>query len=279
MCDQLSSVGIDFSHTRLTHTFMSSLAYAAAHPHPYVPQSPWNPLSWFFLPAARRWALETVNANFDPKEKRDASDCTRSHPPDEKKEKAWERARAWGLGQLRYPTSKLQLAAGILVRQPGLFMRPDEATSFNSLTNDPLSYTNERIHSCVRIRLACQGLGMDDNEAWKCESLTRDKKGRPLWKLEHKSGFTKAQMDSLSQFVPSELLEVGTYPADVIYSTEEGDGQWRWVYVGSAKPFATVLPEEPLVGYWEKYLLALTTGHADVWRWAEKNPPAFLIKE
>jgi hypothetical protein len=31
------------------------------------------------------------------------------------------------------------------------------------------------------------------------------------------------------------------------------------------------LPEEPLVGYWERYLLGLMVGEADVWRYAQKG--------
>lgn len=36
-----------------------------------------------------------------------------------------------------------------------------------------LEDTNERIHPSVRVRLACEGLGLNDSDVWNCPSLLR----------------------------------------------------------------------------------------------------------
>ncbi len=283
MCDQLSTVGVEFSLKRLTHIFTSSLAYSFAHPYPYVPQSSWNPLSWLRAPLAKRWGVPAVCQHIDADQRHDWKDCDGAHRSSPSgthgsKEALWKKARPWGLGQLRYPTSKVQLAAGTAVRHPGLFKRADETAWFNSLTDEPLLNTNERIHSSVRVRLACEGLSLDDAGVWKCEALTQGSYGRPLWKLEHRSGLDRQEATALREFVPNESKTwAREYAKGDLYNTREGDGQWRWVHVGDGQPHAAVLPEEPLVGYWEKLLLALTAGEADVWRWAEENPPSSVL--
>jgi len=172
--------------------------------------------------------------------------------------------------------------AGKTVRRPGLFMRVDEGT--NEDTDEPLLRTNETIHSSVRVRLACGGLGLDDKDVWTCDSLLRDDKGRqPLWRLEKGSALSPAELNRMRHFVPREItLPSGEYPKAWMYDVQEGDSAWRWVYEGKVKgghlgaegrvPSAAVLPEEPLCGYWERYLLGMLSGEADVWRFAQRVP-------
>ena len=96
--------------------------------------------------------------------------------------------------------------------------------------------------------------------------------------------------------MPRELRILGqrVYPTEGrLYDVKMEEMGWRWVYVGDEKSVQTgtgsgrimfergvrfpdrkVLPEEPLVGYWERYLLGMLSGGSvkgggrDVWRWA-----------
>jgi hypothetical protein len=151
----------------------------------------------------------------------------------------------------------------------------------NEDTDEPLLNTNERIHSCVRVRLACKGMSLDDRHVWDCEPLLKGANGGRLWKLEHRPGFEGPEAEALKSFRPRELdLSESEYPEEYLYPLQEGDSQWRWVFAGTAQngvPQATMLPEEPMVGYWERYLLSLTVGKTDVWRWAENNPPSVAM--
>ncbi|UQC75639.1 peptidoglycan binding domain-containing protein [Colletotrichum lupini] len=181
-------------------------------------------------------------------------------------------------GQIRYPTSRLQTWSGTTIRHPGTFMRTDPET--NQDTDQPLLNTNERIHSSVRVRLACQGLAMDDDGVWDCKALATADDGSGLWKLERGSGLNASEADSVKDGKTRKLdLDA---EGDVLkpYPVQKEDSQWKWVLASkhpNAFPLAGVLPEEPLTGYWERKLLALTAGNPDVWRWAEENPPFGLI--
>ncbi|KAK3374642.1 hypothetical protein B0H63DRAFT_437430 [Podospora didyma] len=303
MCDQLSTLGVEFNATRMGNMFRDSLHFSATHPFPFAPR---NRLTNVLIPktvsnlfrrrpssssssssggnerstSPRRWAVDHI---FRPPPskislKRDGAECSGrdTHP-----EHPTDCARAWGLGMLRSPTSAVQTLAGKTVRRPGLFMRVDEDT--NEDTSEPLLNTAETIHSSARVRLACQGLGLDDKDVWACDALLKgdEKKGggKPLWRLERKAG-GGGLGSGVKRFQPRELsMPGGEYPESVLYPVKEDDNAWEWVYAGSPPaaaagvPQATVLSEEPLVGYWERYLLALLAGEADVWRFAQLWKP------
>jgi hypothetical protein len=68
------------------------------------------------------------------------------------------------------------------------------------------------------------------------------------------------------------------YPPEAMYPIGAEDHKWKWVWGGSVEgegvgrvPQALELPEEPLVGYWERVLLGLTAGEVDVWKFAQKE--------
>lgn len=285
MCDQLSTVGVEFNLDRMKETFTTNLCYSAAHPYPFVPQPFWKKGN--LRPDSKPWATRPICRGIHRGQKADEADCPgtstgrHKHPPGPPKgriEHLWDIARPWALGQTRYPTSRIQTLAGTTVRHPGLFKRVDQQT--NQDTDRSLVNTNERIHSSVRIRLACRGLGMDDRDEWECEALTRAPDGGPLWKLENRSGLGKEEALDLRSFRPNELRYRGSeYADEVLYRLAEGDGEWRWVFRGGDKyrPYDLILPEEPVVGYWERLLLELTAGRVDVWRWAEENPPTWVM--
>ncbi|KAL8320947.1 hypothetical protein RB597_007290 [Gaeumannomyces tritici] len=268
MCDQLSTIGVEFNLTRMTQVLEGS--------------------------APKPWAKDPVFASQKPLPKRDTGDCndeckTRKHvkpdDPEVKRQAALAVARPWALGQTRYP-SRVQSAFGHSNRHPGLFTRTDPDS--NKPLNEPLVNTSERIHSSVRVRLACQGLAMDDAEVWKCEALVGadgekiqgNRIAQPLWRLERGDALDQTERQELESFRPSEL-GLDEYTPAQLYDVEEKDSLFRWAYAndGNIKnpgeanqlPQFKVLPEEPLVGFWERYLLKMTTGKQDVWRYAEQN--------
>ena len=265
MCDQLSSVGVEFSKKRMTDIFKEALGYGAVHPFPYVPKTfPAWFRSWFSSVPPKPWAHPDL-CEYSSHVKRDKAECTcKSTHPEADLNYTF---RPWGLGQVRAAPAGIQTWAGTAVRKPGHFMRQDPQK--NTATVYPLEYTNERIHSSVRVRLASQGLGNDDRGTWECDSM-KDEAGRPLWRLER-----GAAIDG------SELI-IGENEDD-IYAVKSGDNDWKWVFSGETKgegkqmlPQMNVLPEEPLNGYWERYLLQMSVGKNDVWRWAQEHPPRFM---
>lgn len=282
MCDQLSTIGVEFNLARMTEIFMDVLGYSAVHPFPAVAAaskiSSWTSFLWKKpsntpLP----WACDDICRH--PHLVRDAhdhnSECKHPHGTPEK---LWGTARPWGMGQIRVSTSKLTNLGGDTVRLPGLFMRTDSES--NTDTDQPLLNTSERIHSCVRVRLACAGLGVDDKEAWRCRGLFGSGRGQRVWRLQPGSALSPPAGDSLKAPRPRELDQ--GYPEDYLYPVAPRDAEWQWVYdkksnvagEGHARvPQVTALPEEPLTGYWERYLLNLTAGHPDVWRYALQHPP------
>ncbi|KAI8314169.1 peptidoglycan binding domain-containing protein [Colletotrichum sp. SAR11_240] len=232
----LSSVGVEFNPRRVEAIFNQGLRYSAGHTFSYVPQGSW--VLWLSAKKFLPWAKPEICAAKISSVKRDAAECIGkdSHPAGSE-EDLWKLARPC-----------------------------DEA----------LLNTNERILSSVRVRLACQGLALDDAEIWDCKPLTRAADGSALWKLERGSGLTSSELDQTKNFRPRES-DLGTGEFDgKLYPVGDRDGQWRWVLVDKrrgAVSLEKVLPEEPVTGYWERYPLALTAGKPDVWRWAEETPP------
>ena len=261
MCDQLATIGVEFEKEAMKAVFKKDLRYAAAHPFPHVPSGSSVP---------KPFASSSTFPAADAGRKRDVKDCDwKDHHPDGTPEELWATARPWALGQTRYPTSWLQKVMGIADRRPGLFMRVDPET--NEDTDEPLLNTNERVHSSVRVRLACGGLGLDDKEVWECKALTKDDRGKPLWKLE------RDVVGTFSKLGTADSSSAAAH--DDAYTLQKGDDQWIWTYSGNVKnesasdmavPQSSTLLEEPLVGYWERLLLSMTRGQVDVWRFAEK---------
>lgn len=289
MCDQLSTLGIEFNISRMESTILSDLRYSAAHPYPFAPVGssiiPRQISNLFKSGAPLPWGAKEVFRPSASPARRDSAECDRRdvHPPERltAKDLLERGARPWGLGQIRYPTS-VTVMAGKSVRRPGLFMRVDEDT--NEDTSEPLLNTNETIHSSVRVRLVCRGLSCDDKETWKCESL-RDENGKPLWVLERGSGFDEPRERKIREFVPRELIIApDEYRGDLMYPSTREDTAWRWKFVGNLKeernpdrqvPHSRIMAEEPMVGFWERYLLGMLVagGPQDVWRFGMGGLP------
>lgn len=298
MCDQLSTVGVEFNLSRMTSIFIDGLRFSAAHPFPYAPTPTSIPFIPHFIsdlwpshPAILPWASPPIfrpppGSHPSPLH-RDTSPCSGEdqHPSGSLSQLQSEFSpRPWSLGQTRYPTNMLLVLAGTAARTPGRTTRVKGDSNIAEDDGDqhPLLRTGERVHSSVRVRLACRGLGMDDGAVWRCEPLTEESHGGRLWVLERGSGFSAGEEGvPIAGFRPRELdLGDRAYPERYMYPMDEGDSHWRWVFEGTTRgvgeervPQTGVLPEEPMVGYWERYLLAMTAGQPDVWRWAQQNPP------
>ena len=226
--------------------------------------------------------------------RRDEEECTGTDvhpalPPNGDVRPLWQFARPWALGQIRSPTSVVQTWAGKTVRRPCLSVRVDEDT--NEDTAEPLLDTAETIHSSVRVRLACAGLGVDDKETWPCESLLgKHKDGKPLWRLEKglPAGYQPSQpppnrysKPKGQSYQPREVtIQSGEYPPDVMYPVTDDDCAWKWVWnrpvTGEGMtqvPQLREIAEEPMTGFWERYFLKLSAGDPDVWRFAFRGLP------
>lgn len=281
MCDQLASVGVEFDLDRATSLFLTGLRWSAAHPFPPVPSTAsreQHPIPWANEDLFPADLLSRGGAGASTRDHHD--DALHLAATSDDVETLWATARPWALGQTRAPASLLQRALGQCVRRPGLLRRVDEDT--NEATREPLQDTGEAIHSSVRVRLACGGLGLDDEATWTCRALTDggggggDDGGGRAWRLERRGevgGRDDAALASRGDEDPS--VRSG-------YSVQTTDGAWQWTYVGpvaeedgessdKTMPQTTVLPEEALVGPCEKLLLALTVGEKDVWRYAENR--------
>lgn len=294
ICDQLTFLGVEFSHRLLTDIFTSALRYSAAHPYPVVPSPSIFVPSWIWTAILKHqtpipWASSpTPCPQPQPSQHRDSIDCTgKDHHPDGPYQQLWTyHGRSWGLGQTRLPTNWLIRAAGTIVRRPGCFMRVDPDT--NTDTEEPLINTNERIHSSVRVRLACKGMDLDDKRAWPCASLLTDdsQHSTPLWRLERGGAIHPRELERGRAFWREEEEARNKDYDGARYETRRGDGEWRWTlqHDGVVKnnagkevrPATSLLPEEPLIGYWERHFLALTRGEADVWRLAEGSSAEVL---
>lgn len=354
MCDQLSTLGLEFNFTRLTNTFHETLRFSAAHPFPYAPgtsrpssllpalpkldslkrslskllrpgkrnpsssvvsnpstssppppppqkgdQLPWSSVPSLFTPPPTSSPKKKLTRDLEECTLRATGACPNPHTAPSTPPQALFRAgaRPWALGTIRAPTSALTTLAGKTVRRPGRVLRVDETT--NEDTAEPLVGTNERVHSCVRVRVVCGGLGLDDNAVWGCPALLARGEvdgpgGYGGWRLERGSalpGEEEEVVRRVREGGPREvrlngtvsgggILGGGEYPAEAMYPVGPEDHKWRWVFEGKVEgdggqgrvPQVAALPEEPLVGYWERYLLALMVGEAaDVWKYAQKG--------
>lgn len=170
--------------------------------------------------------------------------------------------RPWGLGSIQKSSSLLYSLAGTIIRSPGLYRQVSGKT--DAQVGPFLKDTNERIHSSVRIRMACQGLGLNDAGVWDNLALTKN------WKLVR----TKAQYDDPVPQHPSwepeeDRQECINHPAD------SRDGRWVWEYCGPEKSAPTtiaarVIVEEPL-GPYERHLLKMTGGNPNVYQYVHEK--------
>ncbi|KAM0562242.1 hypothetical protein ACHAPJ_002688 [Fusarium lateritium] len=167
--------------------------------------------------------------------------------------------RPWGLGAIKKAPGLLYKLSGQTIRTPGLY-RPTDPKSKRDGTRF-LQDTNERIHSTVRIRLACKGLSLNDAHVWDCSALLDN------WKLKR----TRDKYDDPVPFLPGWCPKGGH--DSIGHPSEWSKGRWVWEYVGSEKNAPSdkrqrVMVEEPL-GPYERFLLNLSAGTPNVYHFAD----------
>ena len=156
--------------------------------------------------------------------------------------------RPWALGEMQKDSSVLFRLSGESARTPGVYRQVDPKTKLDK--GKFLQETNESVHSSVRVRLACEGLGLNDRSVWRCEALAD-------WRLKRVT-----------------LVRDVTYEANGnLYRREEAEERWMWKYVGDeglapGDSSQRTMWEAPL-GYYEQYLLDRCGGRPNVYDWAE----------
>jgi hypothetical protein len=124
MMDQFASIGVAFQDEFIDQVFDQNVQYYENPPKTTITNA--------FSRREKQWAIREVYEKHKP-------------------------VRPFGLGQIYESETGIWLLAGKQCRTPGLYTRADPDTGM--LTDEPLTHTNERIHSCVRIRLDLEGLG------------------------------------------------------------------------------------------------------------------------
>ncbi|OAA67402.1 peptidoglycan binding domain containing protein [Cordyceps fumosorosea ARSEF 2679] len=172
--------------------------------------------------------------------------------------------RPWALGALQKPPSVVDWITGRTSRTPGQYRQADPRTG-DDRRGAFLRDTNERVHSSARVRLACRGLGLNDQGgvAWAAPTLTR------RWRLRRTTARYEDPVPRDPLWDPAEASasEVGRKP------NEEQGERWIWEYVGPEEEAPTekrqrIMVEEPL-GPYERFLLNQVGGKPNVYAFAE----------
>ncbi|KAK4650587.1 hypothetical protein QC762_708780 [Podospora pseudocomata] len=305
MMDQLASIGVEFDEAvimrlfdQLEHSYRDmaekdpKCTHAQKHPRPSRPlievEPP--PIESNNLPEWVRFRLRSLSTATDTGKKIIGEKhwaikpiCARNIP-----------LRPWALGAIR--GSK---AAGSKVRSPCAYKKRDPITG--KKTKDFLEDTNERMHSSVRVRLALEGLGLNDKGVWEAPALkgkwalrktTREfldpiPKTVTSWekstasaattswkkKLDLSNNQTAQKQDddeSLAASNAATLVETAVEQQRPLQAMDNKGYRWVWEYCGNVKdaPPQKVMVEEQL-GPFERQLLRLLGGVPNVYEFAE----------
>lgn len=159
--------------------------------------------------------------------------------------------RPWGLGSIQKAGGFLYALSGETTRTPGMYKQVDPKTA--QCREKYLQDTNEKVHSSVRVRLACEGLGLNDECVWSCEALRDWKLKRAIFELDEEPKYQAYK------------------PYDRYRDRPSREG-WIWKYAGSERnaPNQRVMAEEPL-GPYERFVLELSGGKPNVYDYAERR--------
>jgi hypothetical protein len=221
MMDQLASIGVEFDSGSLDRLFKQATEY-------YQTSAAENLKNKVKV---SKWAEDSI--------------YEKNHP-----------LRPWGLGAIHDKINLLYRLSGTVTRTPGLYRQANPKTGIED--GKFLLDTNERVHSSVRVRLACKGLGVNDKGKWACPALSK-------WRLKR----TNTQYNDPVPRHPRWAPDAGDHDQD----DNDPQERWVWEYNGSAKdaptdPKQRVLVEEPL-GPYERYYLRLAGGQPNVYDYAE----------
>lgn len=229
----MASVGVEFDQPSLDRIFKQSVEYYQGLQKPSTEDA-----SKTKTKKLLEWAIDPIFKN--------------NHP-----------VRPWSLGQINTKTSVIYSLIGSAARTPGLYKQTDPQKDKNRGSGKFLQDTNERIHSSVRVRLACKGLGLNDRDIWTCPALGP-------WRLERTTNKYEDPVPVHPPWEPS-----GDESAFIEHPQESSSGRWVWQYKGhhrNAPPSEKqmTMVEEPL-GPYERYLLKLAGGEPNVWIFADKS--------
>lgn len=228
--DQLASVGVEFDEKSLEKIFNRQVEYydTTAKESPSVTDKV-------------VWAVDQIRSANHPR-------------------------RPWGLGEIKSTSSALYVLAGQKNRTPGVYRKTDPKTGLP--TKEFLVDTNERIHPCVRVRLCCKGLGLNDSGVWDPEPLKK-------WKLKRVGAATATNGNGKADAVVT-VEALGGDEAWGPSKAEQEDikdaGQWAWHYNGTeadAPPVKTLMEEK--LGPYERYFLKLSGGAPNAYKWAGES--------
>ncbi|KUJ12697.1 uncharacterized protein LY89DRAFT_755669 [Mollisia scopiformis] len=214
MMDQLASIGVAFQDDFIDKIFEQNIQY-----YEDPPKTPKTLSSFFSRSPDKQWAITSVYEKHKP-------------------------IRPWGLGKIWNSETGLYRITGTKWRTPGLNTRADPDTGMP--TNVLMRNTNERIHSCVRVRLDLGGLGLDDNGLYKCHAL-----------LDRGWALTEMRINVHDPIPWNASWGPTVPPAD----GPPDDVRWVWEYQGPERlaPRERIMIEEPL-GPYERKLLLLNKG-------------------
>ncbi|KAI1354599.1 hypothetical protein F5Y01DRAFT_311799 [Xylaria sp. FL0043] len=249
MMDQLSSVGCEFRIHALERAFESIVRY-------YTNQEP-ESNSKHRKHAPPNWAEKSIYESNKP-------------------------IRPWSLHSIQSATGPLYNLVGSVCRAPGMYKKIDPKNG--RPLPDYLEDTNERIHPSVRVRLACEGLGLNDSEVWHCPSLLK------YWRPRRVSGQFFDPVPRTAEWGPARHIRqaesttgqpehtgstsnaaVGSAESFSMLSQDPSE-RWVWEYAGPeiTAPAIRIMVEENL-GPFEQKLLQLAAGKVHVGKYAEKQ--------
>ncbi|KAI0202946.1 hypothetical protein F4808DRAFT_458654 [Astrocystis sublimbata] len=272
MMDQLQSVGCEFRTDALERAYAATVKY-------YMTREKSSVLAKGARRQAKKPAIWAEKSIYEP-----------NHP-----------IRPWALHQIHSARGALYNILGSVSRAPGMYKKIDPKKG--SALPDFLEDTNERIHPSVRVRLACQGLGVNDSGVWQCPSLLKYWRPRRVNEQFHDPvsrasvwGPVSPENEPAATAPPQEHAESSaaandsneanasnaenaadeaTVPASSLQMLSQNPSErWVWEYVGpegTAPPVKTLVEEN--LGPYEQRLLELAAGKVHVCEFAENLEP------
>ncbi|KIE02926.1 peptidoglycan binding domain containing protein, partial [Metarhizium majus ARSEF 297] len=215
MMDQMTSIGVEFDTPSLKRVVEQTFDFYES-PEAHNQKKDRSKL--------KQWAVDPIYDNNKP-------------------------LRPWALGSIQKVGGVLYALSGDTIRTPGMYKQVDPKTS--ACRESYLQDTNEKVHSSVRVRLACEGLGLNDESVWTCQALSDWKLKRAIFEYDE---------------------EVHHYKPYDRYRDRPSREGWIWKYVGSEKnaPGQRIMPEEPL-GPYERYVLEISGGSPNVYDYADRR--------
>ncbi|KAI0016925.1 hypothetical protein F4780DRAFT_772593 [Xylariomycetidae sp. FL0641] len=196
--------------------------------------------------------------------------------------------RPWALHATEAVENAMYYVLGYKTRTPGLYKKVEPGTG--KVMPHFLENTNERVHSSVRVRLACEGLSPNDSDLWHCPALLRkwrvrqeprqgtgpnttDANGGSIadkGETSEATGKGKATVAAANDSTTKDLAG----PADNVDGQQDpvSEKTWVWEYAGPemGAPHVRTMVEESM-GPFERRLLELAAGKVQVYEYAQSQ--------